>query len=152
MMRTYIKHKHDSDRVLHYDYTLGPIREELRAGKKNEPRYRASYETYNGGFIGVMSSEKGPVFFINNKTYLFTDPSWKPLLQKHNDYNEFIIIQNDKEILKIQYTPPIIDDWDPWIDEDTEDLYYWLSTHKSNQELIREWTELPEDWLPNDDA
>lgn len=69
----------------------------------NKPRNNAFYVKFPGGFIGVYSSTDGPVLFVNDGQYFFTDPTWSVSAQRRADVKEVSLI-GSQGILIFEYS------------------------------------------------
>lgn len=138
MKYIYVKHEYDHDLVLKCDHHHTPITEEKLVGTR--PKSPASYLKFAGGFIGVYPSLARPVFFVNDRKYLFTDPSWHISVAKYGPENEVTFTGLVDGDIAFRYPAAELDPFNPWSDEEHEDFFIWLRTYKDDPETIRMWT------------
>lgn len=138
MRYTYLKHKSDRSLVLKCDCDHNPLVEEKLIGLR--PKSPAAYLRFPDGFIGVYPSPAGPVLFVNDQKYLFTDPSWQVSVAKFGTMNEVTFTGFAGGDLNFRYPAVELDPLDPWSEEEFDDLFIWLTTHKDSSSLIRMWT------------
>ncbi|HZV64532.1 MAG TPA: hypothetical protein VFG03_06455 [Telluria sp.] len=101
----------------------------------------AAYVTFPDGYIGVYSSKDGPVLFVNNKKYLFTDQSWKISVREGSVNNKVRLSALNQSDIEFEYSKPVLDVLDPWSEKQFDDFYIWLSQKRDNREFIGMWTD-----------
>lgn len=137
----YIVFQHKSDRrfVLLCDEDYNPIIEE-ESGQR-EPRNKALYASFAGGFAGVYSSIEGPVLFVNRSKILFSDPSWSVSVKKNGDTNKVKFSGLNSSVLEFEYPAVKLDAMDPWSEEQFDDFFIWLTNKRHDREFMDVWTE-----------
>jgi hypothetical protein len=135
MRYIYVKHEYDRSLVLKCDRHYIPIAEEKLVGDR--PNCFASYLGFPGGFLGTYPSPAGPIFFVNNQKYLFTDPSWHISVAKYGPENEVTFTGLIDGKLVFRYPAVELDPINPWSDEEHDDFFIWLMTHKDDPYTIR---------------
>ena len=135
----YIKHKASREKCLRFNEVTGPI-DEVDSQAEENLHSRALYTGFSGGYIGVLGSKTGPRLFINNDFFEFSDPSWEVKVEKLEDRHVFYLYQHGALLIKEDYIPPPILAWDPWSDEESDDLYMWLAAERNCKEIAEMWT------------
>jgi hypothetical protein len=139
MSAIYVRHKNVPGRVLVCDSDYRPLSEEISAQYK--PRNKAFYTACAAGFIGVYSSSRGPVLFINERKFLFADAAWSVSVQKGGATNRVTFTGLEQEPLTFDVPVTELDPLDPWSEEQFDDFFLWLETKRSDRELIAMWTD-----------
>ena len=135
-----IKHKYLQDCFIERDSETGSCHEIKALPPGEKPRKKASYVKHKDTFIGVFASTQGPVLFINQKLFFFTDQSWVVKLNKQANGNQFTLLQNGQKLFEADYHPPKPDPLDPWSDEESVDLFVWITAKRNDQEIAQMWT------------
>lgn len=136
----FLRNRNDENKMLKYSLDFGPIDEIKKSKSSEKPRNKACYVKHQDKYLGVIGTPSGPIFFINNSFYPFLDTTWSVRVDKKENYNIFTFIKNGIEKIRIEYTPPKIDELDPWSDEESEDFYIWVSAKRKDKEFIVMWT------------
>lgn len=138
MRNIYIRHKVDTSVVLVCDDNFNPVKEASAAHQKLEDK--ACYVSFAGCFFGVYSSVDGPVMFVNDEKYLFADKCWAVLVRPGKQMNTVVFSGLKSGIFSFDYPPVKLDPLDPWLEEEFDDFFIWLSKQRSNGEFVRMWT------------
>ncbi|WP_157209753.1 hypothetical protein [Marinimicrobium agarilyticum] len=88
-----------------------------------------------------MSGETGPWLLVNQKEYHFTDSEWKVEVEILKGENVFRLWVRRELVIEETYSPAPVDDLDPWSDEESEDLFVWLTRKRNDEEFIELWTD-----------
>jgi hypothetical protein len=139
MENIYIRHKNNKDCVLLCDENYNPIDEE--AAGTTRPRNKAFYVRFPDGFIGVYSSDQGPVLFVNANKFLFTDPSWSVSVRKKGTQNEVKFVDLFPVPQAFECPAVELDPLDPWSEEQFDDFFIWLTKKRDDREFIDMWTD-----------
>jgi hypothetical protein len=134
-----LQNKTDRRFVLLCDQNFNPISEQ-DAGQ-GKPRNKAFYVRFSGGFMGVYSSSKGPVLFVNDRKFFFTDWTWSLSIQKKAGVNKVDFTGLTHDVLMIEYLPVELDPLDPWSEEQFDDFFIWLVNKRHDREFIGMWTD-----------
>lgn len=135
-----IKHKLLQGRFLKRDSCTGSVSEIQVLPPNQLPGKKASYIKHDDRFIGVFASAQGPVLFIDEKVFLFADPSWAVELIQGSDKNQFKLLQQGQMVYNAEYQPPQPDDLDPWSDAESVDLFAWVVAKRHDKEIFQMWT------------
>ncbi len=139
MKNIYMRHKREKDRFLVCNENYSPLYEEhIRSPM---PYTKSFYTDFTKGYMGVYSSKQGPTLFINNDKYLFTDPSWNITIKRNGKSRHICFSGLREQDLAFEAQAFPTDECDPWSEEEFDDFFVWLESHRSNQELIKIWTD-----------
>lgn len=139
MNEIYIRHKNAGNRMLVCDGDYRPLTEV--SGGQHKPRNKAFYIKCSVGYIGVYSSPQGPVLFLNDQKFLFTDAAWTVSVQKNGATNRASFTGLGQAPLAFDYPATELDPSDPWSEEQFDDFFIWLETKRSDRELVAMWTD-----------
>ncbi|WP_415891270.1 hypothetical protein ACMXYV_08115 [Neptuniibacter sp. SY11_33] len=140
-MGFYIKKFNDSSMVILFDdqNTKVEIERSLVDGMIMPKGF---YIKENDCFLGVFSSNEGPVFFVGDQNFRFCDEGWDILVTEKGCKRTAEIKKGDEDLISISYTAPKIDELDPWSDKSSVDFYHWLKSRRNDKEFIEMWTDL----------
>lgn len=136
----YIRNRNGESKALKYDPQSGPLLEVHLDGIKDKLRKKGCYVRHGDDFLGVIGTRNGPVLFVNDTIYPFSDSSWTPSIEKKGTFNQFLIKENGNEVLRLNYSPSEVDELDPWSDEQSVDFYLWVVNKKQDDEFFEMWT------------
>lgn len=140
MVQHYIKNKIDDDILLVCDDKFTPLYEIQRETVAQKGIPKAFYINTPYGFMGAYASPQGPIFFINNEKYLFSDRTWEITVNKGEKQNQIIVKRKNKDDMIFSNIHTCDDPADIWQDENLDDPFIWLSIKKHDQNLIEMWT------------
>lgn len=91
------------------------------------------YVNVNNDIVGVMESNRGPIFFINNQLYYLTECNYKFEQTNLNETKgNFKLIINEKVKEEIMYNKPVYIDYDQWSSEKDVDFFQWICQSQEN--------------------
>lgn len=136
----YIGKIHKDQSLLKYNENNGPVREVSNDGSVQK-RKMALYENMDGVFIGVVSSKNGPYLFVNQKKFQFINKVWTARVTEHNGSHTFHLSMPDGAAIVHDYSPPEMDEIDPWMTSRSEDFFFWLAEKQDDSLFIDMWTD-----------
>lgn len=91
------------------------------------------YVKVNNNIVGVMESNRGPIFFINNQLYYLLECNYKFEQTNLNETKgNFKLIINEKVKEDITYNKPLYIDYDPWSSDKDVDFFQWICQSQEN--------------------
>jgi hypothetical protein len=139
MENVYISHKNRKDVVLKCDDNIVPLSEV--ESDRHTPREKAFYVNVPNGYMGVYSSKDGPVLFLNNEKYRFSDKSWQVSVHEDVACNEVHFSNLSGKDISFKYEKVILDELDPWSQKEVDDFFIWLSLKRDRRGFIELWTD-----------
>lgn len=137
-----IKNKSDQNRLLKVDLSCGRIQEICRSeGTFPPPIQKGFFEKWSKGYMYALSGSNGPCLTVGTRSYDFRSPEWKAEVEKLGNGNVFRLCEEGRLVIEELYSPPSVDELDPWSDEESEDFFVWISNKKNDEELIEMWTD-----------
>lgn len=83
--------------------------------------------------VGVMESNRGPIFFFNNRLYYLTECNYKFHQANLNDTTgKFKLIIDETVKEDITYNKPVYTDYDQWSSEKDVDFFQWICQSQEN--------------------
>jgi len=98
--------------------------------------WRGFYKDTDKGLVGVFATDQGPVFFVNDSTYLLTEGDWDFIIEEMGDKNAFTFYYNGQEQFKIEYIKTKDLGIHPYADEEFMDFFVWMSKKKESKSFI----------------
>ncbi|WP_347330489.1 hypothetical protein [Marinimicrobium locisalis] len=136
-----VKNKADKSRLLDIDLNSGRTQEMSRSEATVSPKKKGFFEEWSRGYMYVLSGKSGPYLTVGQRKYYFSNPEWSAEVEKLKDENVFRLWERGRLVIEELYSPPQVDDLDPWSDEESEDFFVWLSNKKNDEEFIEMWTD-----------
>jgi hypothetical protein len=138
MNELYIRHKNLKDRMLVCDTQYRLLHEVSSVPHKL--RDKAFYTHCSVGYVGVYSSPQGPILFINDRQFPFTDAAWNITVQRKKAVNQVTFTGINEGPLTFDHPLVEPDPLDPWSEVAFDDFFNWLATKRTDLELIGMWT------------
>ncbi|WP_144407038.1 hypothetical protein [Paenibacillus sp. IHBB 10380] len=89
--------------------------------------YRGFYINYQDHLIGIVATEKGPLFFYDRDHYLLQENSFRFILRHQGTENTFHFVWNGTTLLGISYLRVLCrEDSGAWVDDHLNDFFFWL--------------------------
>lgn len=132
----YLRHRQRRDVVLACDAHYHPIAEHVADHQPVVPL--AFYLHDPQGVVGVFASPQGPVLFINDQQWRWSD-SWSISITTHLDQHHVCLsTPTQKSCWYSAITP--IEVADPWSVAAVDDFWLWLVAKRHDAEFIQIWT------------
>lgn len=85
------------------------------------------YVKVTNDIVGVMESNRGPIFFFNNRLYYLTECNYKfQQSSLNNTTGNFKLIIDETVKEDITYNRPVYTDYDRWSSEKDVDFFQWI--------------------------
>ncbi|HEY2491748.1 MAG TPA: hypothetical protein VGI33_02310 [Paenibacillus sp.] len=89
--------------------------------------YRGFYINHQDHLIGIVATEKGPLFFYDRDHYLLQENSFQFILRHQGTENTFHFVWNGTTLLELSYLRVLCrDDGGVWVDDHLHDFFSWL--------------------------
>jgi hypothetical protein len=102
--------------------------------------WRGFYKSLDSGVMGIFATDKGPVFFVNDRRYLLTEKEWDFEVESIGNNNIFSFWFDKKEQLKIDYKKTDDLGIHTYVEEDVIDFFVWMTKKKKSKTFIEFYT------------
>lgn len=142
MTKIFIRNHDQHKYVCEYSVGTGACRELPREEMEAQDSQvsRGFYVRNGEHLIGVFASTEGPVFFINEKTYLLRERDWNMEVTQEQDEKRFRFLWKSEEVLSLNYKDPYGVGTHFGADEEFVDFYTWIAQRKQSDRFVPYFT------------
>lgn len=99
------------------------------------------YVKVTGKFVGIFTSENGPVFFFDDKQILLNKNDYSiNIISKSKEFNLFNLELSGNIIFSIEYQRQKYTDYDAWSSEEDVDFFLWLAKLQKTDRFYKSYS------------